>query len=166
MFGRAKKTGRDSRGANLVEFAVVTMLLFLLVAGIWDLGRVFHTYIVMANAAREGARLGSRLPCNGFPFPWMGNWQLATEIRGAVTQEAATNGVSLAGCFIGIAPDPTFSCDPWRRLPWTPPAGTPLTVTVTCPYQTDMAGITGINSFWLSWLTARSSMAIFGNDAQ
>jgi len=157
MFRRAKKAGRDSRGAGLVEFAVVTMLLFLLTAGIWDLGRAFHTYIAMANGAREGARLGARLPCNGFGF-W-GNFELWSRIRSAVTEEAATNGISLTACDIEMTPDPRFSC-----APWAPPAGTPLVVTVSCDYDTDMASITQIPSFWLSRLRASSSMAIQGND--
>jgi len=86
---------------------------------------------------------------------------LEGQIRSAVTDEAATNGVSMAGCQIDIAPDPGAF---WGCVAWTPPAGTPLVVTVTCPYQTNFASITGIPNFLLSNLTARGTMSIFGND--
>ncbi len=54
---------RGERGANLVEFAIVTIFILLpLFAGIVDLGRAFYGYIVITNAAREAARYGTRLP--------------------------------------------------------------------------------------------------------
>ena len=37
--------------------AIVLPLLLLVVAGIVDFGRLFHAYEVVANAAREGARI-------------------------------------------------------------------------------------------------------------
>jgi len=53
---------RNERGANLVEFAIVVLLLLLILAGIADLGRAFYGYNVITNAAREAARYGTRLP--------------------------------------------------------------------------------------------------------
>jgi Flp pilus assembly protein TadG len=44
------------RGQELVEFALVLPVLFLFIYGVVDLGRVFHAYIAITNAAREGAR--------------------------------------------------------------------------------------------------------------
>ena len=52
---------RSERGANLVEFAIVLPLLVLILAGLADLGRAFYNYMVITNAAREGAR-GRRAP--------------------------------------------------------------------------------------------------------
>jgi Flp pilus assembly protein TadG len=45
-----------SRGQAMVEFALLSGLLFLLVMGIFDLGRAIAVYINIAEAAHEGAR--------------------------------------------------------------------------------------------------------------
>ncbi len=42
-----------------MEFALVLPLFLLLVFGIVECGRVFHAYLVIAQAAREGARAGA-----------------------------------------------------------------------------------------------------------
>jgi hypothetical protein len=53
---------RYERGQELVEFALVLMLLLLIAFGALDLGRLFHAYITITNAAREGARYGATNP--------------------------------------------------------------------------------------------------------
>lgn len=57
-----KRFRRDNRGAAMVEFAIIAPLLFALIFGIIDFGRVFFLYNNLTNAAREGARLGSVYP--------------------------------------------------------------------------------------------------------
>lgn len=47
---------RAQRGAALVEFAVVAPLLFLLLFGVIEFGRLVATYTSVSTAAREGAR--------------------------------------------------------------------------------------------------------------
>ncbi len=47
---------RKSRGQAMVEFALLSGLLFLLVMGIFDFGRAIAAYINIAEAAHEGAR--------------------------------------------------------------------------------------------------------------
>ena len=49
----------DRSGQNLVEFALVVVLLLLMVVGICEFGRAWNLYQVLANAAREGARLAA-----------------------------------------------------------------------------------------------------------
>jgi Flp pilus assembly protein TadG len=51
-------TGRRhrERGAAAVEMAIVLPLLVLMLGGIIDLGWLFYNEIMLANAAREGAR--------------------------------------------------------------------------------------------------------------
>ncbi len=50
------------RGQSLVETAIVFPILLLLLAAVVDFGRAFDAYIVLTNAAREGARWGSVNP--------------------------------------------------------------------------------------------------------
>lgn len=47
---------RKSRGQAMVEFSLLSGVLFLLVMGIFDFGRAIAVYINIAEAAHEGAR--------------------------------------------------------------------------------------------------------------
>ena len=47
---------RGTRGAALVEMAIVVSLLFLLVFGMIDFGLVLRDYLALSQLAREGAR--------------------------------------------------------------------------------------------------------------
>lgn len=53
------RLGRRENGQNLVEFAVIVVLLLALVLGICEFGRVWMTFQVVTNASREGARLAA-----------------------------------------------------------------------------------------------------------
>ena len=50
---------RAEQGAELIEMAIVTPLLLLLVMGIVDFGFLFQRYVVLTNAAVEGARVAT-----------------------------------------------------------------------------------------------------------
>lgn len=45
-------------GQDLVEFAITLPLLFMMLVGIFDLGRAIYYYSAITNTAREGARTG------------------------------------------------------------------------------------------------------------
>jgi hypothetical protein len=49
---------RDTRGQELVEMAIVTPILLVILAAIFDFGFLFRSWQVVTNAAREGARVG------------------------------------------------------------------------------------------------------------
>ncbi|MEP6871684.1 MAG: TadE/TadG family type IV pilus assembly protein [Anaerolineaceae bacterium] len=51
---RATETGQ-----SLVEFAMVLPLFLVLLFGLVDFGRAFYSWILITNAAREGARAGA-----------------------------------------------------------------------------------------------------------
>jgi Flp pilus assembly pilin Flp len=53
-------TARDETGATAVEFAVVVALLLIILLGILELGFIFLQKHFVANAAREGVRIGIR----------------------------------------------------------------------------------------------------------
>lgn len=50
---------RSEHGAELIEMAIVLPLLLLLIMGMVDFGFLFQRYIVLTNAAAEGARVAS-----------------------------------------------------------------------------------------------------------
>jgi len=54
-----RRLGRSERGAELIEMALVTPILLLLVMGIVDFGFMFQRYVVLTNAAVEGARVAT-----------------------------------------------------------------------------------------------------------
>jgi hypothetical protein len=47
------------KGQDLLEFALVLPILLLIMFGVLDLGRLFHSAITVTNAARVGARFGA-----------------------------------------------------------------------------------------------------------
>ena len=51
------RRGRSARGAELIELALVLPILLLMFAGIVDFALMFQRYLVVSNAAREGARI-------------------------------------------------------------------------------------------------------------
>jgi len=138
MVHRLKRILRGQRGANLIEMALVTTLLLLLFGGVVDLGRVFHSYIVVTNAAREGARMGSHFP------------DRADLIRAAAIQEAAESGVELSEGDIAI------------EFPAGSVPGNPIRVSVVHEVPMFMGGIFGYGTSLT--LTGYAEMVIFGRD--
>jgi len=57
------------RGEQILEFAMIFPLLYLLLMGIFDLGRFVYYDSVLYNAAREGARYGVITPADGVITP-------------------------------------------------------------------------------------------------
>ena len=53
---------RKEKGQALVEFALVSIILFTVLIGIADMARLYFTYSSMSNAAREGARYATVNP--------------------------------------------------------------------------------------------------------
>jgi Flp pilus assembly protein TadG len=72
------------RGAELIEMAIVTPILLMILAGIFDFGMLFRSWEVVTNAAREGARVGV-LPA-----------YTAEDIRFRVEQYMQVSGVAAA----------------------------------------------------------------------
>ncbi|MEW6771806.1 MAG: TadE/TadG family type IV pilus assembly protein [Bacillota bacterium] len=50
---------KNERGQATVELALVLPILILILFGIMEFGRIFSAYLVITNAAREGARLAA-----------------------------------------------------------------------------------------------------------
>jgi len=61
-----RRWARGESGQGVVEFALVAMVFFMLVFGIIDFSRFFHSWVTVQHAAREGARYGitGRVDCD------------------------------------------------------------------------------------------------------
>ena len=127
---------RAGRGQSVVEMALVLFILAFLLVGIVDIGRAFHHYIVITNAAREGTRYASRYP------------SYETGIYATAIQEAANSGVTIEESDITIT-----GLDGGE--------GTPIEVEVEYTLPMIIGGLIGLDE-----LTLRSStqMVIFGLD--
>src|SRR5713226_1553556 len=54
-----KRPANRQRGQSLVEFAISSIVLLLLMMGLLDLSRAFYYAVNLQGAAREGARHGA-----------------------------------------------------------------------------------------------------------
>ena len=52
-----RQLGKSERGATLIEFAIIALLLFTLLFGIIEFGWILFSYISLTAAVREGVRL-------------------------------------------------------------------------------------------------------------
>lgn len=130
---RCKNGAHGERGQSLVEFALITPLLILIVMGVFDLGRAAYAYAVIASAAREGARYGTTDPTNSY----------------AIASVAVANTTGLEFPKLAVSsqcvPDPA-DC--------TSESESQIQVTATYLFQP-------ITAFWTSFpLSAQSRMAI------
>ena len=138
MLKMLKLKRRDERGANLVEMALVTVLLLMLLAGVVDIGRLFNHWIVITNASREGARYAARFPGD------------EDGIKQAAIQEATDSGVSLYEdniAIIGLAAG----------------QGEPIRVKVEYRFDTIMGDIIAVGAGIT--LTGSTEMIVFGLDS-
>jgi Flp pilus assembly protein TadG len=141
---------RSSRGTNLIELAIVTPVLLLMLAGIADIGRSFQTHIVITNAAREGVRAATRLPC--YPKDAAQRAVYRAKIIEVVQTAVTGNRVTVNGADITISPDPASGCAA---------TGAMMRVTVENRLPTIVGSLVGVDPMVL-----RSSMALarLGND--
>lgn len=52
-----RKLIKNKRGQALVELALALPLIIMLVMGTIEFGRLFHSYLMLTNGSREGARI-------------------------------------------------------------------------------------------------------------
>src|SRR5437870_9170318 len=77
---------RAQTGQSLVEFAVSSVVLLLLVGGLVDIGRSIYVSEALSNAAREGARHGAWFDAPRQSHPYLDDAQ----IQAAVDAELAS----------------------------------------------------------------------------
>ncbi len=64
---RNSALARRERGDAIVEFVLVLPILVMMLFGILEIGRVLDAWIVVQNAAREGARSGALASASAAP---------------------------------------------------------------------------------------------------
>jgi Flp pilus assembly protein TadG len=96
------KTRRKRGGNSMIEAGLALPLVFLLLIGVADFGRVFYTAVKVTNAAYAGALAGSRVVANATNTALIRNAALndAPEVTGmGVTSERTcrcANGEAVA----------------------------------------------------------------------
>ncbi len=53
-----------SKGTTTVEFAIVGALLFIMIFGVFEVGRGYYVYSMLDEVTRRGARLAAVCPIN------------------------------------------------------------------------------------------------------
>ena len=124
---------RKRKGATLVEFAIVASVLFLLIFGLIEFGRVVMVEQLMTNAAREGARRGI----------------LESATKDEVEQTVADylTNVSITGATVTVTPEDLSKAG----------FGDPVVVSVSVPFE----NVSWIPTPWLFGgvtLSGKSSM--------
>jgi Flp pilus assembly protein TadG len=145
MIGR--RVWSCEHGSNLVEFGFSAVFLLLLIAGIVDFGGALQNFIIMENAAHEGARTAALLPCNA-----ANRAAYRAAVVGAAVGEATASNLTLNSSNISYTPNLASSC---------PTAGGTVRVTVSHSYNSFFAGILGFGTLDM---VARVDMLFFGND--
>jgi Flp pilus assembly protein TadG len=95
---RLKTRAGSERGAEIIEFALVTPIFALLLAAMFDFGFLFRNWELMSNAAREGARVGV-LPsyaCDGS----------TTDVKSRVEAYMAASGVAAGSLTVSTSNAP------------------------------------------------------------
>jgi Flp pilus assembly protein TadG len=133
---KIKLSNLSEKGSNLIEMALASALLLLILGGVVDFGQMFSNYIIITNATREAARYASHFPAD------------ETGIKQAAITEAADSGVQILQNEIDI-----------NGLGAT--SGAPIRVDITHDYPIVMAGIIGNNDVTI---VSSTEMIIFGLD--
>jgi Flp pilus assembly protein TadG len=127
----AQSRRNSASGQGLLEFAITATVLVLLLFGAFDVGRIFHTKIVISNASREAARYLTLHPDD--------NLTSFSDTIAAAISAANNSAVTLvsgdvfASCTDAESPDD--GCD----------RGQDVTVTITKTYSFFLSNMLGNN---------------------
>lgn len=126
-------TPHRQKGQSLAELALLLPTLILLLALLVDVGRAFNAFMVITNAAREGARYGSQHPGD------------VTGMIQVAQAEATRGGLNGAQLTVSVT---------------TGGVGQHVIVRTTYPFATILGDILGLPTITLS---RRVEMLIYGS---
>jgi hypothetical protein len=130
---RSHKAGR--RGAAVVEFAIVAPLIFLLIFGIIEVGRLVLVQQILTNASREGARRAVL--------------EQATAVEVQTVAEDYLSKSSISDATVTVSPTPLSSLG----------FGDSVTVTCSVPFK-EVSWLPGTWFFGSTVLSAESVMSV------
>ena len=84
-YPRPERRSRGQRGQSLVEFALSSVVLLLLVGGIADIGRAVYMSESLSNAAQEGARHGAWFDAPSLSHPYLDDAQIKAAVDADLT---------------------------------------------------------------------------------
>jgi Flp pilus assembly protein TadG len=145
MVTRLFRRGRSERGAELIELALVLPILLLMFAAIMDFALVFQRFLVVSNAAREGARIAV--------LPGYSEADVQSRVTAYVQNGTGDDTITPATELDAVEVDPP-DADPF--------AAAQVTVSITHSYllMGAVSGLLGGGSWTTITLTARSTMRI------
>jgi hypothetical protein len=98
----AEARPRRQRGQSLVEFAISSIVLLLLMMGLLDLSRAFYFAVNLQGAAREGARHGAWFNTAGRYNPYLDDTDVMTAVNQGLQGAGITaTFVASGGCLAG-----------------------------------------------------------------
>ena len=149
---RRRTRGRHARGQSLVEFALVFPIIVLLVVAFVEVGRAVFAWNMIANAARQGARvaavnqLADVTECDEsrpIEDPYDPHWSF----KGCAIVAAQTLGIGGSNVAVAYSapPDTTLDCDPTLHV------GCIAEVTVTYDFE--------VSTPFVSWIIGPFTMS-------
>ena len=118
---RKRCAGQEGRrGTAVVEFAIVAPLLFLLILGVLELGRLVMVQQVLTNASREGARRGILEQATAAEVETVVvNYLTSSYVSGAtvVVSPSSLSGVGF-GDLVTVTISVPFDQVSWVPAPW------------------------------------------------
>jgi Flp pilus assembly protein TadG len=125
----------DTRGSQIVEFAVALPLLVVFVVGIFDFGNAFNIKYKLTNAVREGARFAAAQPTSDLSQPTVGTTGSLESVASQVANNLLTANVNDCG-LSGVANQTVTQPAPltWTYTTSTGCSGATLTLTIERGY--------------------------------
>jgi Flp pilus assembly protein TadG len=119
------------RGQSLVEFAISSIVLLLLMMGLLDLSRAFYYAVSLEGAAREGARHGAWFDTASRSNIYLDDADIMSAVNSSLSGSGLT-GVLVPGCLAG-ADGNTLNNKPYASSAY--PSGTQQVNVYVCYTQ-------------------------------
>lgn len=113
------------RGQSLVEFALSSVVLLLLVGGLVDIGRAIYLSETLANAAREGARHGAWFDAPNLRTPYLDDADIKSAVDLELLAASLPASVLKSGICPSVADGNAYHNPPYANAVYPPTANQP-----------------------------------------